>query len=140
MQGSFHCKKCGAAVSSQIEVQSLKDPKVAAPAMTDGEPICAAGKGYKSEEPTERSFTPGHPAKLEFTPQFWLNPDDLKPFTRLTRDPAKLNGCCGLDGCDGPNLLCGNCGAEVATLRTDCWTPRIAIPDKSNTEFKRDDK
>ena len=30
-------------------------------------------------------------------------------------------GCCGRDGCNGPNLKC-QCGAEVATEVSDCWT------------------
>lgn len=39
----------------------------------------------------------------------------------LHNQPGLLNGCCGLDGCDGPNTLCGHCGSEVATERSDCW-------------------
>jgi hypothetical protein len=35
-------------------------------------------------------------------------------------DASRLNGCCGLDGLNGPNLLCEN-GHEVATAMTDCW-------------------
>lgn len=31
-------------------------------------------------------------------------------------------GCCGLDGCDGPNQRCTTCSAIVGTARTDCWT------------------
>ncbi|GAA3624219.1 hypothetical protein ACLIYM_13055 [Streptomyces fenghuangensis] len=50
-----------------------------------------------------------------------LNPGDLRG-TRHTDDPARLNGCCGLDGMDGPNLLCARCGAELATESSDCWT------------------
>lgn len=31
------------------------------------------------------------------------------------------NGCCGSDGCDGPNRAC-RCGAVVGTEWSDCWT------------------
>ena len=31
------------------------------------------------------------------------------------------NGCCGSDGCDGPNRAC-SCGNVVATEWSDCWT------------------
>lgn len=41
-------------------------------------------------------------------------------------DRRRLNGCCGLDGCDGPNLVCRN-GHEIGTKKSDCWTPRAAI-------------
>lgn len=37
-------------------------------------------------------------------------------------DRRRLNGCCGLDGCDGPNTVCLN-GHEVGTERSDCWLP-----------------
>lgn len=37
-------------------------------------------------------------------------------------DPGRNSGCCGHDGLDGPNRLCSGCGAEVATLRNDCWS------------------
>lgn len=40
--------------------------------------------------------------------------------------PGRLNGCCGLDGLDGPNLLCQN-GHEVGTEKSDCWMPRAAV-------------
>ena len=36
----------------------------------------------------------------------------------LTSDPRRLNGCCGLDGCDSPNLRCEVCSSYVATKRT----------------------
>ncbi|MDO9335435.1 MAG: hypothetical protein Q7T61_03465 [Caulobacter sp.] len=31
------------------------------------------------------------------------------------------NGCCGSDGCDGPNRSC-RCGQVSATQWADCWT------------------
>ncbi|MFG3256872.1 hypothetical protein [Streptomyces sp. NPDC048172] len=36
----------------------------------------------------------------------------------------RRNGCCGLDGCDGPNLVCATCGTDLATEESDCWTPQ----------------
>jgi hypothetical protein len=46
--------------------------------------------------------------------------------TKPHPDPHRLNGCCGLDGCDGPNLTCQN-GHEVGTERSDCWMAHGAI-------------
>ncbi|MGD3109290.1 hypothetical protein [Streptomyces sp. YGL11-2] len=59
-----------------------------------------------------------------------LHPDDVMRMTRYP-DRGRLNGCCGLDGLDGPNLACGNCGAEVATQQSDCWSQQLIalIPD-----------
>lgn len=54
--------------------------------------------------------------------------------THLTDAPKRLNGCCGLDGCDGPNLKCDKCGAYVATKMTDCWFAHCVFFDKLATE------
>jgi hypothetical protein len=41
-------------------------------------------------------------------------------------DVHRLAGCCGLDGMDGPNLLCAN-GHEIGTEKSDCWMPHAAV-------------
>lgn len=41
-------------------------------------------------------------------------------------DYRRLNGCCGLDGCDGINKVCLN-GHEIGTEKSDCWTPHSLI-------------
>lgn len=46
---------------------------------------------------------------------------------QLTGDSGRLFGCCDVSGCDGPNLVCAACGAEVATARYDCWMPRHIV-------------
>ncbi|AHN22380.1 hypothetical protein FCT18_08040 [Lysinibacillus sphaericus] len=33
---------------------------------------------------------------------------------------SRLNGCCGLDGCDGMNRVCLH-NHEIATEYSDCW-------------------
>lgn len=50
-----------------------------------------------------------------------VHPDDRIP-DALSDVIGRNAGCCGLDGCDGPNQQCSACGAVVATARTDCWT------------------
>lgn len=140
MRGRFFCKHCGAAITDVIEILSLKDPAIRKPEFIDQQPICTAGKAYKSLEPIQRSYDPERPANLEFSPQYWLNIEDIKAATKLTRKANRLNGCCGLDGCGGPNVLCANCGAEAGTMQSDCWTPLIFIPDKKNIEFKRENQ
>lgn len=64
--------------------------------------------------------------------RFWLSDGDYYPAgewvanladlvnTRNHPDRRRLNGCCGLDGCDGYNKVCVN-GHEVGTERSDCW-------------------
>lgn len=35
-------------------------------------------------------------------------------------DRGRLNGCCGLDGCDGMNRVCLH-NHEIGTEYSDCW-------------------
>jgi hypothetical protein len=51
---------------------------------------------------------------------------DLRDVVRSSVS-GRLNGCCGLDGCDGPNLVCRFCMAEIAVERSDCWTPQEVV-------------
>ena len=46
--------------------------------------------------------------------------------TKHHQDYRRRNGCCGLDGMDGPNLVCPN-GHEVGTEKSDCWMPHAAV-------------
>ena len=55
---------------------------------------------------------------------FILHPDDV-PGTALHPDSGRRGGCCGLHGQHGPNLVCADCGAEVATKESDCWTDNL---------------
>ncbi|MFB7878548.1 hypothetical protein ACFC06_25155 [Nocardia sp. NPDC056064] len=56
--------------------------------------------------------------------RFILHPDDV-PGTTRHADSKRCNGCCGLDGQDGPNLVCLGCGVDVATKESDCWTDNL---------------
>ncbi|WP_034961771.1 hypothetical protein [Erythrobacter longus] len=107
--------------------------------MLDQQPVCPIGMGYKSYEPFQRSFDPANPAPLEFSPQYWLNPEDVIEACRMTKKHERTIGCCGISGNGAPNLLCRKCRTEVGTMQTDCFTPLIFIPDPSNTEFRKAD-
>lgn len=65
--------------------------------------------------------------------QFIVNPKDLLN-TRHHSDHRRLNGCCGLDGCDGKNTVCVN-GHEVGTERSDCWMPHAIHFDLTAVEI-----
>lgn len=41
-------------------------------------------------------------------------------------DSRRNGGCCGRDGCNGPNLLCMQ-GHEIGTERSDCWMAHAAV-------------
>lgn len=61
---------------------------------------------------------------------FVLHRDDVTGTDRHP-DPHRLNGCCGLDGLDGPNLVCSGCRTEIGTEESDCWKPHliVTLPD-----------
>jgi hypothetical protein len=46
--------------------------------------------------------------------------------TRHHPDPRRLNGCCGLHGSNGPNLVCER-GHEIGTEKSDCWMAHAAV-------------
>ena len=131
---ALFCTACGAQLTEALAIRSGKDPKVARPEPSVGQPLTPRGKAYKSYEPIERSYAEA-PAPLEFVPQYWLNPGDLGDPVRMTKRRDRLGGCCGVAGTNGPNQLC-SCGAEVGTLRADCWAPHVFIPEPGATEWR----
>jgi hypothetical protein len=64
--------------------------------------------------------------------EYIVHPDDIL-HVHLTSDVTRVNGCCGLDGCDGPNLQCV-CGTYVATKRTDCWHSHCVVFEAKTTQ------
>ena len=136
MKQILRCVACEAALTVPLTIVSGKAPGVVRPEHEDRKPLTVAGVGFKSWEAIEHS-PDDTPALLEFIPQFWLNPDDLTDAVRDTRNERRLGGCCGIAGCDGPNQIC-RCGADIGTLRTDCWTPRVFIPVPEATEWNEE--
>jgi hypothetical protein len=134
MKKALFCTACGAQLSAALAIHSGKNPKVAKPEWIDRQPLTPPGEVFKSYEPIERSYA-AEPALLEFVPQYWVNPADLGDAVRVTKLSDRLAGCCGESGGNGPNRLC-RCGAEIGTLRDDCWTPQVFIPDPGATEWR----
>ncbi|RYG27214.1 MAG: hypothetical protein EON93_20955, partial [Burkholderiales bacterium] len=95
MRKTLHCAACDAPLTRALTIRSGKDPAVSEPVHEDGRPLTEPGEAFKAWEPIERSYGDS-PAPLEFTPQYWLNPEDLTEAVRLTRDHRRLSGCCGL--------------------------------------------
>ncbi|MBT2118892.1 hypothetical protein KK141_11295 [Dyella sp. LX-66] len=133
MKMALQCVRCETVLTDALTIVSEKTPGVVQPQHKEGESFIPRGVAFESWEPIERACGDA-PSSLEFVPQCWLNPDDLNESVHDTYDARRLNGCCGLDGCDGPNQVC-RCGADVGTLRTDCWTPRVFIPDPKGTKW-----
>jgi hypothetical protein len=126
MRQSLYCTICGARLSARLELLSTEEQ---APVFEDRKPLTIPGVGFKSYGPMVAGCE-----HLGFLPQYWLNPDDLTPAVRQTDKSDRLSGCCGLAGCDGPNQLC-QCGAEVGTLQSDCWTSLVFIAEPASTTW-----
>ena len=108
------CKECGSTLTEPL-IQLTDESKLSP---EDKSPLLPKGRFFISSgicEPEQKG-------------DYLVNLSDLKD-TQLTQDPERLNGCCGLDGLDGFNLLCSN-GHEVGTERSDCWLPHYAILSK----------
>lgn len=128
------CSACGTELSGVLTILSTKDPAVTEPCHVDGEPLGPAGTAYKSWKPLAEAMA-GPPVPLQFTPQYWLHPDDVAGRVQDTKQGVRLSGCCGLAGLNGPNQLCA-CGAEVGTLINDCWTAHIFVPEPDATDWR----
>lgn len=81
----------------------------------DGSPHIPNGYFYKVKE----SFFSGSQGK-------WIIgiPDLIS--RHLHPERSRLNGCCGLDGCDGLNLVDAE-GNEIGTEKSDFWMPHCVI-------------
>jgi hypothetical protein len=144
-QQMLFCATCGTQLTGPLTIWSGKDPSVPKPEHEDLMPVTPAGIAYKSYEPIMRSVSGAPeivlasmpvPVPLEFSPQFWINPDDLTEAVRQTKKKRRLQGCCGLDGCNGPNQIC-RCGSEIGTRQSDCWTPSVFIPQPEATFWQK---
>jgi hypothetical protein len=112
------CRRCSTRLSNELKLVSLslRNEKM-------GEEFLQCGVLMKDDSP----WISGRGG------EYIANIGDVFQ-THLTDDAKRLNGCCGLDGCDGPNLKCDGCGAYVATKMTDCWPAHCVFFDKEATE------
>lgn len=101
----IRCAACNAALTPELSL--LENTKSFDE--TDGRDLFEKGFYYLSEG----SYFKGIDGAIV------INKNDLLD-AKLHWNPNRLSGCCDLDGCNGPNMLCCN-GHEIATQRSDCW-------------------
>ena len=112
----FRCKICNIEISVnliELHDDKLLDEHDQADLIPRGKYFISKGE-YEPEKPGD----------------YLANLKDMKNLKRHS-DLKRLNGCCGLDGMDGLNLICTN-GHEIAIERSDCWTPHYAIMSSSH--------
>jgi hypothetical protein len=111
---SVHCGHCRVALTNpllELEDRSLLSGADGQPYLPQGHFTFPEGESMHSVD-GESMFPVG---------AVTINLADL---INTARHPnlRRLNGCCGLDGCDGLNTVCYE-GHEVGTERSDCWMP-----------------
>lgn len=111
------CKQCGAHLSEELRLADGSECNT-----EDGKAYVPRGTTIQNDDLFFHQNVGGYIANVE---------DVLH--TELTKDASRLSGCCGFDGMDGPNLLCDQCGAEVATKKTDCWMPHCVLFEPNAT-------
>lgn len=104
------CKVCGVALTTEL----LPLADVSRLSKARGKPRIP--KGY--------FYVAGPKADYERAGSIIVNLEDLTGADHA-KDGRPYNGCCGIDGCDGLNLVCP-AGHNVATERSDCWMPHSA--------------
>lgn len=109
----LRCPECQVPLTR--ELTALADPALLCTA--DGEPYLPEGNYHREPAANHYLKTTGDVVAVNLA-------DVLN--TKHSTDPRRLNGCCGLDGCDGLNLLCIN-GHAVGTEKSDCWMAHAAL-------------
>jgi len=116
----IRCRDCGGTLTPAL---TPLDEMPAPIQLEDGvgyEPTVPTG--YMAVDPDPVSnYQHGGAAERGTSGCIVVNPADARLLVGHP-DLRRSNGCCGHDGLDGPNRTCPSCGAEVATLRDDCWS------------------
>ncbi|MFJ7950718.1 hypothetical protein ACIQZG_04220 [Lysinibacillus sp. NPDC096418] len=99
------CKACNLAISESLS--ELKDLNLVN--KNDGQDYVPKGS-YLIQEETDYERIKG---------SIIINIKDLIN-SKHHSDRSRLNGCCGLDGCDGMNRVCLH-NHEIGTEYSDCW-------------------
>jgi hypothetical protein len=118
----FTCRSCGAVVTGDLAVMAMPadapNGEEAVPRMPLGRFAVnpnSYGPPYVPTSSDSRVRVSGGPQGT-----IVVNPGDVLGLV-LHPDRRRRNGCCRLDGLDGPNLVCESCGSEIATEQSDCW-------------------
>lgn len=113
------CRNCGAALTTELVPVS----EGFIPDFPDGSSAIPRGQYWNADDSTP--MMKGHTL---------IHLDDRSNLQDHP-DRRRHNGCCGKDGCDGPNQVC-QCGHEVATLVSDCWTSFFLHFEPEKTALK----
>lgn len=116
------CGSCNARLTSNVGGQAdyVEEGSVPVP-----QGRWAVDPSPRTVEVWHRGMPKGRTVREETDPAgaVVVHPDDRLDGALVDIEESSA-GCCGLDGCDGPNQRCAACGSVVGTARTDCWTEK----------------
>ena len=119
MKTALFCKCCNSRLTNWVFVIStVEEMNIRCDIRNDDrydEEVHPVPKGYalRIEDKVLRELKLAMPGwEPQQHPEYWMNLNDVRWLVGRTDDRSRLNGCCGLDGCDGPNRIC-SCGTEV---------------------------
>jgi hypothetical protein len=107
---TFECPSCGQVITRPLREMSPDDI-----CLEDRKPAVPAGHCAPSDD----DYWTGSTGRI------LVNVADLVG-TLPHPNSTRRHGCCGLDGLDGPNVVCSQ-GHEVAVERSDCWMAHAAV-------------
>ena len=115
------CKACNLEISEPLT--ELKDLNLIN--VNDGQDYIPRGFYCIQEEDTAYGIVKG---------SIIINIKDLINSKRHS-NRSRLNGCCGLDGCDGMNRVCLH-DHEIGTEYSDCWRYHKVILNPESVRFE----
>jgi hypothetical protein len=117
------CARCGARLSAALEPAEPEVIDLTVSGRATVPPgVCIVDPSPRSVEVSTRRTDGGwDTSTVEQAPagSIVIHPDDR--LDGAIEVVGRANGCCALDGHDGPNQGC-RCGAVLGTAWTDCWT------------------
>ena len=103
---SFRCAACGLLLTQPLQL--LTDTTL----LSEEDGTDYVPNGFYMAETDEGYYTTG-------AGNYVVNLKSLQN-TKPHPNGSRRNGCCGMDGLDGLNVVCQN-GHEVGTEKSDCW-------------------
>ena len=110
--GHLQCRQCGSRLSGAMDAFNEGTPIC----LEDGTPLIPKGMIAKSSKLEKAGFEWSNVDESDWI----IHPEDLSNI----KPEGIRNGCCGPDGCDGPNVAC-KCGNILGTEFGDCWMPHF---------------
>ncbi|CAE6700626.1 hypothetical protein R69927_03263 [Paraburkholderia domus] len=115
----FRCNRCDAPITRALMIADTSQYTTrGGESWKFGEPCFPAGFAIRERGDVWKAYA-----------GCWLVQEDDVIGLSVTHHVDRTNGCCGMTGWRGPNLIC-RCGEHVASAETDCTVPNFVALNK----------